>query len=73
MRMLGMDQVAREPLEKALALDPNSADAHANLGMVYLAAGERDRARAHLETALRLDPRSQTARLGLARLAQTKP
>ncbi|HEV8701662.1 MAG TPA: tetratricopeptide repeat protein [Candidatus Polarisedimenticolia bacterium] len=43
--------------EKAIAIQPDLADAHASLGLLYAArAGDRARAIEHLRTSLRLDP-----------------
>lgn len=66
---------ARELLEKAVALDPENADAHALLANVYLAEHRFDtnplpdpigRALAMAETATRLDPQHAYARCWLA-------
>jgi TolB-like protein/lipoprotein NlpI len=67
------NRLAREWLEKALAIDPNFAVAHALLGMVLLAEGEYDSAPAAVKdralelamTAVRLDPREGRCHLCL--------
>ena len=70
-----MHAEARDLLEKAVALDPNSADAHALLANVYLAEHRFDtnpqpdpigRALAMAQTATRLDPQNAYARCWLA-------
>lgn len=74
---LGVDShaEARDLLEKAVALDPANADAHALLANVYLAEHRFDanprpdpigRALAMEETATRLDPQNAYARCWLA-------
>jgi len=52
----GSLEPARESLEKAVELDPDSADARNNLGCVLLAQGKPDAAIAHLVRALELRP-----------------
>jgi Tfp pilus assembly protein PilF len=47
---------ARDRLDHALALDPDSTEAHALMGSFLCAAGERAAARAHLERTLALRP-----------------
>ena len=53
----GRSSEAAVQYERAIALQPDLADAHASLGLLYAAqAGERMRAIEHLRTSLRLDP-----------------
>jgi Tfp pilus assembly protein PilF len=47
---------AAEQLYEALRLNPNSAEAHNNLGLVFLAAGKPQEGLAHFSAALRLKP-----------------
>lgn len=53
-------------LEKAAALDPNSAEVHADLGNTKLLAGDLAGATAALETAVKLKPDLGVARYNLA-------
>ena len=55
---------------EALALDPDFADAHCNLGAVFYNRGERDDARRHFEGCLRLDPGHVEAHFNLANLLE---
>jgi tetratricopeptide (TPR) repeat protein len=57
-------------LEQALAINPESASAHANLGDVLTELGRQTEARSHYETALRLRPGWQDM---IDRLAKTAP
>lgn len=50
-------------LERAVAANPDSAYAHADLAQAYLALGEREAAEAELELAMRLNPDPQSGRL----------
>lgn len=45
---------------QAVAVDPELAGAHCNLGIVLAQGGALDAARQHFETALKLDPQDQT-------------
>jgi type IV pilus assembly protein PilF len=54
-------QNARGPLERALAIDPRSSDAHVLFALVYQAEGANDRAEEHYRRALRLDRDSSLA------------
>ena len=55
---------------EALALDPDFADAHCNLGAVFYNRGDRDHARRHFERCLRLDPGHVEAHFNLANLLE---
>lgn len=55
---------------EALALDPDFADAHCNLGAVFYNRGERADARRHFERCLRLDPGHVEAHFNLANLLE---
>ncbi len=61
-------QAATHAYEHALALDPELAPAHANLGALLAAAGQLEDAERHLERALMLDPSAFEARVNRARL-----
>jgi TolB-like protein/lipoprotein NlpI len=64
--------LAREAAERALAIDPDNADAHARLGWITMAF-DNDPAQAarHLERALQLDPANTDAIQSAAALLQT--
>ncbi len=51
---------AREAANKALAIDPESADAHGALGSIAVASGDLADGATHFERALELDPASPT-------------
>ena len=53
-------EAARE-LEKALALDPEYAEAHENLGALYLKLNRRAEAEVHIRRAIELNPSSSFA------------
>jgi predicted Zn-dependent protease len=55
-RQLGNRSAAASAYDRALSIDANNALAHYNLGAIYDAEGEYDRAIASFRTALRLDP-----------------
>jgi len=48
--------LAIEEMEKRVALEPNGADAHFNLGIGLHLSGRNEEAIQHIETAIRLDP-----------------
>ncbi len=56
---------AREAYERALALDPDLADAHVNLGRQLHLMGERGRAEPHYREAVRLAPDDPTPHFNL--------
>jgi tetratricopeptide (TPR) repeat protein len=58
--------------ERALALDPNLANAHAQIGLAKLIIGRGEETEAHVNEALRLSPRDMGAFnwLGIAGLAK---
>jgi type IV pilus assembly protein PilF len=47
---------ARDPLERALEIDPRSAEAHTLMGVFYQGEAEPDLAERHFRRALQLDP-----------------
>ena len=53
---------ARDLLEEAVKIDPNSATKQYHLGMVYSKMMEKDNAAVHLKKAISLDPNSQAAK-----------
>jgi len=57
--------------DKALALDPNLAEAHAARGVALADSGRREEAAAAFERALALDPNSFDANLSYARFCAT--
>jgi Flp pilus assembly protein TadD len=58
---------AREAFHSSLRFDPHDSTAYINLGLLELAAGNRDTAARYFAEGLWLDPDSATAREGLAR------
>jgi len=54
----GQLQRARGPLQRALEIDPRSADGHNLMGWFYQLQGETERAEEHFQRALRSDPDS---------------
>jgi SAM-dependent methyltransferase len=73
-RLLGNPALAIEQLQSALALQPDLAEAHAELGRVLLATGRADEAVQAFERALALRPEYADALSGLAatRFAQAQ-
>lgn len=59
---------AQELLERAVRLDPGSADARADLGNVHVMRGEQDAARRSFAAALNVDPRHVPAHNNLGML-----
>ena len=76
-RLVGWYNVAKPPEEilalagRALALDPNLAEAHAARGIALANADKRDDAAAAFERALELDPNNFDANLAFARFSVT--
>jgi len=62
----GYRAAARTVYERALAIDPQAAPAHANLANVLFADNAYDEARAHYEAALAIDPHNAAAHQGLS-------
>lgn len=71
---IGCDREASDPgearaaYERSLALDPDLADAHVNLGRQLQLAGERGRAEPHYREAVRLAPDDPTPHFNLGAL-----
>jgi hypothetical protein len=63
---------AQACFQAALRLNPASAKAHGNLGLVLLERGDLDGAARALETALRLNPADEIARRTLAEIAAAR-
>ncbi|MFG0248674.1 MAG: tetratricopeptide repeat protein [Phycisphaeraceae bacterium JB051] len=61
---------AIDTLQKALALDPQSPQAHHALASSMIATGDRGPAQTHLITALKLEPKLHPARIQLAALLE---
>ena len=57
---------AEEALLTAVKLEPFNADHYSNLGLVYLKAGIKGRAKSNFEKALKIDAGNEKARKGLA-------
>jgi tetratricopeptide (TPR) repeat protein len=55
-RDVGSRDRAKEELETAIELDPNYADAHAFLSLIYIGAGQTEEARSAISTAFDLNP-----------------
>lgn len=56
---------AEEALLSAIDLEPENPDLHANMGLLYLKAGVRERATAAFERALEVDPANEKAQRGI--------
>lgn len=67
---LGQDREARVAFETSLRFDAHDSTAYTNLGLLDLAAGNRESARNYFAEALWLTPDSATAREGLRRASQ---
>ncbi len=66
---IGLIDASRRAYEKAIEIDPRSALAHIQLGILDLASGQIDSARSHFLEAIRLKPDVKGAHLGLAIVA----
>lgn len=64
----GRIEEAQPYLERSLAIDPRSAEAHVNLGLVLAAQSQPALAEEHYRTALRLSPNSSEAHVNLGTL-----
>ncbi|GAB4522005.1 MAG: hypothetical protein Tsb0020_40500 [Haliangiales bacterium] len=62
----GMSDKAEGAYKQALAVEPGHARSLSNLGSLYFAAGERDKAKEHWEKAVELDGKVVAARNNLA-------
>lgn len=67
---LGQLPEAREAFLTSLRFDPHDSTAYTNLGVVELAAGNREAARRYFAEALNLAPTSPAARAGLAQASE---
>ena len=57
---------AQQVLQKILEVEPDSAEAHARLGFVYLKLQKPDEAQSEFQRASEIDPKSDEAQAGLA-------
>jgi arylsulfatase A-like enzyme/Flp pilus assembly protein TadD len=64
------DEALRE-LQAASRADPGAAQPHAALGSLYIARGDRDRAREEFRQAIELNPDDQASRQSLEKLRRT--
>jgi Tfp pilus assembly protein PilF len=69
---LGKTVDASKHFLRAIEIDPEFAEPHANLGLLWLAAGNSSAAAEEFQAALRLNANLPSARLGLMRLMQSK-
>ncbi|MBI5040899.1 MAG: type IV pilus biogenesis/stability protein PilW [Gammaproteobacteria bacterium] len=58
----GQKVIAMEVLQKALTQDPNSADAHTAIAVLYASLGETDKADDHFRRSLSLDAKNPQTR-----------
>ena len=63
---------AIEEFERALAIDPNLAKAHASLGIALALVGRAEETEAHVLEALRLSPRDATSYVWFLHMGGTK-
>jgi tetratricopeptide (TPR) repeat protein len=66
---IGDQQAAIAAFERALALQPNLAAAHYQLGKLFLAGARLEEAQRSFSRALELEPRAVAAQIGLANVA----
>lgn len=69
-KMPGRLKDAEEALLVSVRLEPFNADHYANLGLIYMKAGVRKRARSNFEKALKIDPSNEKAKKGLEQTAE---
>ena len=69
---LGENDQAEKLLQKAVSLEPSSAEAHFNLGLLKAEQGEMAQAKKHLLAALKSDPNMAEAAYNLCVLAGEK-
>jgi Tfp pilus assembly protein PilF len=62
----GEPSTAKHSFERALALDPDFAEAHGGLASIAAVQGDEPRAQASIDTALRLDPDCLSAKVAQA-------
>jgi tetratricopeptide (TPR) repeat protein len=63
---------ALEAYQRTLALDPNNAKAHKELGDIFYELDELDQAEAHYRAALQLTPNDAATRIALGQLYKTQ-
>jgi YaiO family outer membrane protein len=71
-RLSGDNRGAARLLQDVVAREPNNSDAHLQLGLALLAAGELDAAEASFRRTLEIAPGYDDARIGLARIRQQR-
>jgi Flp pilus assembly protein TadD len=64
---------AEKQFAAAVKINPNDANAEANLGSAFAAAGDLPSAKTHLERALALNPQNALAKENLAVVLQDLP
>jgi len=64
----GTYEFARDLLEEAVKAEPNNAQMHYHLGMVYRKLSDKNGAQSHLKRAISLEPNSPTAKSAQAAL-----
>jgi len=64
-KMQGRLKEAEESLVEAIRLEPSNPDFYANMGLIYLKAGLRKKARSNFEKALNIDASNEKAKKGL--------
>ena len=71
-RVVALGQIGRatRELTRVLAIDPDDARAHTNLGVVLERQGQVERAVREFQEALRIDPQQPEARLALEALGR---
>ena len=69
---LGHDREAGYAFDKSIELDPDNADAHEQIGLIYAAHEQIELARAHLERAIAIDPKRWRAYNGLGVLSDVQ-
>jgi YaiO family outer membrane protein len=71
-RLAGDNRLAARILREVVAQEPNNSDAHLQLGLALLGAGELGAAEASLRRTLEIAPGYDDARIGLARIRQQR-
>jgi len=69
---MGRKDQAIVALEKAIAVQPKSALAHAQLGLAYFQSGRLGDARREIERAKALDPKDETVQMAVRKLANDR-
>jgi curved DNA-binding protein CbpA len=69
-RIPGKIKEAEQALIAAIKLEPRNADYYANLGLIYIRAGQKKKARSSFEKALKIDAENEKAIKGLEQTAE---